>query len=286
MTSQTESQTTPAAHGFDGLGLLPNILNRLTNAGFHQPTPIQAQSIPIAVEGKDLIGIAQTGTGKTLAFSLPMIQRLAKEKGRGLILLPTRELALQVDETLQRLLNGSKIRTAVLIGGAGMGPQKSALARDPHIIVATPGRLIDHLEQRTLKLDTVKVLVLDEADRMLDMGFAPQINKILAGVPKVRQTLLFSATMPEQIAEIAKKYMDLPVRVEIARAGTTAENVTQDLYIVGKMDKPKPPAAKSSMISCSAPCIRSGCLRSTPLRSSKENVRLRRNGCIPICTFS
>jgi ATP-dependent RNA helicase RhlE len=239
MTSQTESQTTPAAHGFDGLGLLPNILNRLTNAGFHQPTPIQAQSIPIAVEGKDLIGIAQTGTGKTLAFSLPMIQRLAKEKGRGLILLPTRELALQVDETLQRLLNGSKIRTAVLIGGAGMGPQKSALARDPHIIVATPGRLIDHLEQRTLKLDTVKVLVLDEADRMLDMGFAPQINKILAGVPKVRQTLLFSATMPEQIAEIAKKYMDLPVRVEIARAGTTAENVTQDLYIVGKMDKPK-----------------------------------------------
>lgn len=184
-----------------------------------------------------MIGIAQTGTGKTLAFGIPMIQRLAQVKGRGLIVLPTRELALQVDEALHKIGRGIGLRTAVLIGGQSMQPQLQALRKNPHIIIVTPGRLIDHLEQRTLTLHDVRILILDEADRMLDMGFAPQINKILLAVPKERQTMLFSATMPDDIVRIATKHMQLPVRVEIARAGTTADNVTQELYVVPKESK-------------------------------------------------
>jgi len=184
-----------------------------------------------------MIGIAQTGTGKTLAFGIPMIQRLAQVKGRGLIVLPTRELALQVDEALHKIGRGIGLRTAVLIGGQSMQPQLQAIRRNPHIIIVTPGRLIDHLEQRTLTLHDVRILILDEADRMLDMGFAPQINKILLAVPKQRQTMLFSATMPDDIVRIASKHMQLPVRVEIARAGTTVANVIQELYVVPKEAK-------------------------------------------------
>ncbi len=223
--------------GWGGLGIAPNLLQVLERLAFKNPTPIQARAIPAANEGADLIGIAQTGTGKTLAFSLPMLQRLSTTKGRGLILLPTRELAIQVEETLQKIGRSFGLRVAILIGGASMNTQIAAVKRNPHVIVATPGRLIDHLEHRTLRLDTVKVLVLDEADRMLDMGFAPQINKILAAVPKDRQTLLFSATMPQAIAAIAARHMKLPVRVEIARSGTTAERVTQELFVVAKNDK-------------------------------------------------
>ena len=201
------------------------------------PTPIQYKAIPIAVEGKDIIGIAQTGTGKTLAFAIPMIQRLAQQKGRGLVLVPTRELAIQVDETFQKVAPAAGIKTAVLIGGASMHQQIQALRRNPRVIIATPGRLIDHLEQRQVQLMDVCILVLDEADRMLDMGFAPQIERIVKTVPRDRQTLLFSATMPEGIVRIANSYMKLPINVEIAPSGTAAERVTQEVYIIKKEAK-------------------------------------------------
>lgn len=228
---------TQTTSGFHGLGIAPGLLEALQRLRFTQPTPIQQRSIPVAIEGKDMIGIAQTGTGKTLAFGIPMIQRLAQVKGQGLVLLPTRELALQVDEALQTIGKGIGLRTAVLIGGASMHLQQRAIHQRPHIIIATPGRLIDHLEQGIVKLNAVSILVLDEADRMLDMGFAPQINRILAAVPKERQTLLFSATMPNAIVSIAQRYMQLPVRVEIARPGTAASKVTQELFFIGKEAK-------------------------------------------------
>ncbi len=228
-----------SASSFHGLGIAPGLLEVLAQNRFSVPTPIQQRSIPAAIEGKDLIGIAQTGTGKTLAFGIPMLQRLAAEGGSGLVILPTRELALQVEETLLKIGRSSGIRTAVLIGGAAMGPQRAALARKPQVIVATPGRLLDHLEQRTVRLDGVCVLVLDEADRMLDMGFAPQINRILSVLPPPakRQTMLFSATMPSEIVKIAAAHMSLPIRVEVAPAGTAADHVTQELFIVKKEDK-------------------------------------------------
>jgi ATP-dependent RNA helicase RhlE len=231
------TNTTQLPPGFYGLGIAPKLLQILDKLKYNVPTPIQQKSIPIAIEGKDVMGIAQTGTGKTLAFGIPLIQRLAQTRGRGLVILPTRELALQVDETVQKVGQGIGLKTAVLIGGASMHGQLQELKKNPHVIIATPGRLIDHLDQKTVKLDDVAVLVLDEADRMLDMGFAPQIKRILQSVPKERQTMLFSATMPAEIMGIANSYMKLPVRVEIARAGTTAERVTQELFVVKKEDK-------------------------------------------------
>src|SRR3989344_6747505 len=184
--------------GFYGLGIAPALMEVLQRLRFHTPTPIQAQAIPIAAEGKDLVGIAQTGTGKTLAFGVPMIQRLAQVKGQGLVVRPTRELALQVDEVLRKVGHSLGLRTAVLIGGLSLAPQVVALKRNPHIIVVTPGRLIDHLNQKNVKLDRVGIVVLDEADRMLDMGFMPQIQRILAAPPKERQTLLLSAASPPE----------------------------------------------------------------------------------------
>ncbi|HEU0051009.1 MAG TPA: DEAD/DEAH box helicase [Patescibacteria group bacterium] len=231
------TNTTPLEPGFYGLGISPSLLEILDKLKYKIPTPIQRQSIPIAIEGKDVMGIAQTGTGKTLAFGVPLIQQLAIQKGRGLVILPTRELAMQVDETLQKIGRPIGLRTALLIGGASMHIQLQALRNRPHVLIATPGRLIDHLDQHTLNLSDIRVLVLDEADRMLDMGFAPQINRILAALPKERQTMLFSATMPAEIVKIANSYMKLPVRVEIARAGTTAERITQELFFVKKEDK-------------------------------------------------
>ncbi len=186
-----------------------------------------------------MVGIAQTGTGKTIAFAIPMLQRLAQIKGRGLIVLPTRELAAQVDEAIQAVGRPLGLRTAVIIGGASMLMQVKALNRNPHIILATPGRLIDHLNQRTLQLSDVRILVLDEADRMLDMGFAPQLKRILAAVPPVheRQTMLFSATMPDAIMSIARHHMRLPVRIEVAQSGTAAETVEQECFVVQRNDK-------------------------------------------------
>ena len=230
----------PSSHhpqDFYDLGIAPRLLEALDRLQFKTPTPIQYKSIPPALEGKDVMGIAQTGTGKTLAFGIPMIQRLAQIKGRGLIVLPTRELALQVDEELQSIGRSFGLKTAVLIGGASMGLQMQSLRRNPHIIVATPGRLLDHMNQRTVNLSEACIVVLDEADRMLDMGFAPQINRILAALPKERQTMLFSATMPNDIVNIATRYMKSPLRVEIAPQGTTAERVTHEVYVVKKEAK-------------------------------------------------
>ena len=225
------------ASGFSSLGIAPALLDILARLRLTIPTPIQNQAIPIAIQGKDVVGIAQTGTGKTLAFGIPMIQRLAQAKGRGLVILPTRELALQVDEALRRVGQSIGVKTAVLIGGAPIRPQTQALQKNPHIVVATPGRLIDHLNQRTIKLDTVRIVVLDEADRMLDMGFAPQIQKILNALPRERQTMLFSATMPPEIMKMATQYMKLPIRVEIAPTGTPPERVTQEIFIIQKNEK-------------------------------------------------
>lgn len=223
--------------GFTSLGLAPSILKVLEHLKFENPTPIQAQSIPVAVQGNDVIGIAQTGTGKTLAFSLPMIQQIAKTKKQGLVILPTRELAIQVDETVQRLGKAFGLRTAVLIGGSSMYHQVSALRKNPHVIIGTPGRIIDHLQQKNLRLESIGILVLDEADRMLDMGFAPQIKQILEHVPRERQTMLFSATMPQGIVQIASKYMKQPVRIEVARQGSVATEVEQEMFIVNKRQK-------------------------------------------------
>jgi len=222
---------------FRGLGIAPAILEVLDRNNFTTPTPIQHAAIPGCIEGKDMIGIAQTGTGKTLAFGIPMIQAMLQGKGHGLVVLPTRELALQVDETLQKIGGPLGVRTAVLIGGASMNLQRNMIRNKPHVVVCTPGRLIDHLEQKTITLKSVAVLVLDEADRMLDMGFAPQINKILAEVPKDRHTMLFSATMPNEIVSMATKHMKLPLRVEVATQGTTAERVEQEIIIARREAK-------------------------------------------------
>lgn len=230
-------QTTTPPPGFYGLGIAPKLLAILDRNKYTIPTPIQQKAIPIAIEGKDVMGIAQTGTGKTLAFGIPLMQRLAQVKGIGLVILPTRELAIQVDEEFQKIGRGIGLRSAVLIGGASMYAQIQAVKRRPHVLIGTPGRIIDHLEQKTIRLNEVSVLVLDEADRMLDMGFEPQIKRILQAVPKERQTMLFSATMPAEITKIASAYMKLPVRVEIARAGTMTELVTQEVYVVRRDDK-------------------------------------------------
>jgi len=222
---------------FYGLGIAPGILEILEKIHYLTPTPIQRQSIPIAIQGKDIVGIAQTGTGKTLAFGIPMIQRLGSIKGLGLVLLPTRELALQIDAELRKVGNYLGLRTAVLIGGVPIGPQIGAVRRNPHIIIATPGRLIDHLHQRTVSLRSVNILILDEADRMLDMGFLPQITEILKSVPRERQTMLFSATISPEIMSMATSYMKFPIRVEIAPTGTTVDSVSQDIFIVAREAK-------------------------------------------------
>jgi ATP-dependent RNA helicase RhlE len=223
---------------FGGLGIAPKLLDVLSRLGFKTPTSIQHKAIPPAIEGKDIIGIAQTGTGKTLAFGIPLVQQISiAAKGNGLIILPTRELALQVNESIQKIGRAFGIKTAVLIGGSSMYQQIRIIRDNPHIVIGTPGRIIDHIEQKTLSLKDVKILILDEADRMFDMGFAPQINKILQAVPKDRQTMLFSATMPDGIVKIAINHMKLPVRVEIAKSGTTAENIEHELFVVRKNQK-------------------------------------------------
>jgi ATP-dependent RNA helicase RhlE len=245
MMHKTTNTNVPArgdsqsGRSFFGLGIAPKILDILERIKFKVPTPVQFKVIPLAIEGKDVIGIAQTGTGKTHAFAIPMVQRLVQRKGVGLVLAPTRELAIQIHEAFQGLAHPFGIKTACLIGGAPMFGQIEALRRSPRIVIATPGRLIDHMSQWKFLPDSVTMLVLDEADRMLDMGFAPQIAKILRFLPKDRQTMLFSATIPKEIMEIAAKYMKLPVSVEIAPSGTTVELVTQELFIVKMETKPR-----------------------------------------------
>lgn len=222
---------------FADLGISEPILGVLEKLNLTVPTPIQLKTIPIAIAGEDLIGVAQTGTGKTFAFGIPMIQRLSVTKGQGLIIAPTRELALQVEESLRKLGQSLGVRTAILIGGESFDRQLFSLRRNPHIMVGTPGRIIDHLKRRTVKLDQVNTLVLDEADMMLDMGFAPQIKEILGQAPRERQTMLFSATMPAAIVKIAATYMKLPVSIEVAPSGTTAAKVDQEIFIIKNEDR-------------------------------------------------
>jgi ATP-dependent RNA helicase RhlE len=230
------TQHSPTAP-FATLGLDVRILRLLENRGIQSPTPIQHQSIPVAIGGKDIIGIAQTGTGKTWAFGLPMLQRIAGKAGRALVLVPTRELAAQVEESLSSFARLYNIGTAVFVGGASFQRQREMLRRNPYVLIATPGRLNDHLEQGTVSLREVGILVLDEADRMLDMGFKPQIDRILKHVPQNRQTMLFSATMPPEITRLASATMKLPLRIEVAPAGTTVEKIEQELFIVKREDK-------------------------------------------------
>jgi ATP-dependent RNA helicase RhlE len=223
---------------FSDLKLSPDSLRALERAGFEQPTPIQAQAIPPALAGKDVIGVAATGTGKTAAFLLPILERLAGKHGtRALVLAPTRELALQIGEELARFGRGRHVRGAVVIGGVGMGRQAGELADGHEVVIATPGRLVDHLQQGTAKLDRIEVLVLDEADRMLDMGFKPQLTKILGRLPKVRQSLLFSATVGDEVAEFARQHLKDPVRVEVARSGTTAARAEQRVFLASQEEK-------------------------------------------------
>jgi ATP-dependent RNA helicase RhlE len=223
--------------GFEKLNIAPRLLKELKRNNFVVPTLIQRQAIPVGVKGVDLIGVAQTGTGKTLAFAIPLIQRVFKLGTQGLVVCPTRELAMQVEENLKLIGGNLGLKTALILGGAAPRPQMNAVKAKPHIIVATPGRLIDFVQKKVVNLQRIKVVVLDEADRMLDMGFEPQIKIIMAGLPKQRQVMLFSATMPERITRIANKYMAKPLHIEVAPAGSTTDQVVQELFFVKRQQK-------------------------------------------------
>ena len=232
--SVSSHNMTPTSGSFYGLGIAPKLLDTLHAHEYTVPTPIQYKAIPIANDGKDIIGIAQTGTGKTLAYGVPMIQKLAQKKGRGLVLAPTRELATQIRDALKPFSQAVGMGTGLFIGGESIVPQLAALKKNPRILVATPGRLIDLIENHRVRLDDVNTVVLDEADRMLDMGFAPQIEKIIRQVPRSRQTMLFSATIPVEIMDMARTHMHLPVHTEIAPSGTAAEGVSHEVFVVKK----------------------------------------------------
>ncbi len=225
---------------FTDLPLTPPMRDAIAGAGYSTPTPIQAEAIGPILEGRDLIGCAQTGTGKTAAFTIPIIEHLAAANSRpaaqggwgprALVLAPTRELALQIAETFDTLGGGRGIKTVVLIGGESMGPQLTALQKRPGVIVATPGRLFDHTERRTVSLGSLRIVVLDEADRMLDMGFAPQVERILRVTPLDRQTLCFSATMPPEVEKLVRQHLVRPVRVEVGVVAKPVAKVTQVLF--------------------------------------------------------
>lgn len=238
-TKTNEQDSKLLESNFSDIGVSPDILKILDKLSLTSPTPIQKQAIPVALKGTDIVGIAQTGTGKTFAFGIPIIQKLLSSSGQALVLVPTRELALQVNESIKKLADRLNITTIVLIGGESISRQFFELKRRPRLIIATPGRLIDHLKRKSIKLDQIKTLVLDEADMMLDMGFLPQIEEILKSVPKERQTMLFSATMPTEIANLATKHLKLPIRIEVAPQGTTVENVTQEMIVLEAKDKMK-----------------------------------------------
>jgi len=228
-------ETTP----FEGLGLSPALLRALSDANYTTPTPIQAQAIPPALSGHDILGAAQTGTGKTAAFGLPLLQKLAKEtpakgprKPRALVLVPTRELAVQVSDSLKTYGRHLRLNVTMVFGGVGMQPQIDNLRRGVDILVACPGRLLDHLDSGHAKLDAVELLVLDEADRMLDMGFLPSIKRVLARVPKQRQTMLFSATFESRIRALAMELLNNPTEVQVAAQNTIAETIVHRVHPV------------------------------------------------------
>ena len=234
MTDIMEAPEADAPSSFAELMLVPELLRAVADAGYTTPTPIQARAIPLILNGRDIMGLAQTGTGKTAAFTLPIVQRLlgGPRRARALILTPTRELAVQVKESFARYAIHSGLEIAVVYGGVPLGPQEQALRGGVDVIVATPGRLLDHMERQNVAFDDLEVLVLDEADRMLDMGFAPQLNRIVAEIPKYRQTLLFSATMAPEIEALARKYLRKPIVVQVGLRTQAASTVTHAVYPV------------------------------------------------------
>jgi ATP-dependent RNA helicase RhlE len=224
---------------FADLGLAPPLLDALREAGYERPTPIQREAIPLALTGRDLIGLAQTGTGKTASFTLPMVHRLlgGPRRTRVLVLTPTRELCLQVEESVRKYSKHAPVDCIPVYGGVGYEPQERALRNGVDVVVATPGRLLDHLEKRNVDFTYLETLVLDEADRMLDMGFAPQINRIVEQIPRYRQTLLFSATMPPEVEALGRKYLRKPVVVQVGRRSGAAKTVTHAVYPVPRHRK-------------------------------------------------
>jgi ATP-dependent RNA helicase RhlE len=243
-TELTLAQAEAAASAADGggfaeLGLHPAVMRAIADAGYTHPTPIQRQAIPLALDGRDIMGLAQTGTGKTASFSIPLIERLidGPRRTRALILTPTRELCQQVEESFRKYGKHADLGVISVYGGVGYEPQVEALRNGVDVVVATPGRLIDHLEKQNVNFDELEVLVLDEADRMLDMGFAPQIQKIVAAIPPYRQTLLFSATMPPEVEALARKYLRKPVVVQVGRRSSAATTVKHCVYPVPKQRK-------------------------------------------------
>jgi ATP-dependent RNA helicase RhlE len=242
--TETTSTSAPASTSqppvtFNDLGLSSQVLAAVRDAGYSEPTPIQKEAIPIALSGRDMIGLAQTGTGKTAAFTLPIIDRLigGPKRTRVVILTPTRELAAQVDASFRKYGKHSGMDVAAVYGGVPIEPQERALRGGVDVIVATPGRLIDHVERQNVVFDDLEVLVLDEADRMLDMGFAPQINRIVSQIPSYRQTLLFSATMPPEVEALARKYLRKPVVVQVGRRSMAASTVAHAVYPVPRDKK-------------------------------------------------
>jgi superfamily II DNA/RNA helicase len=241
-TSLAPAQNTAPAVRFEDFGLSPDILRALADQGYIHPTPIQAEAIPIVLQGRDVMGAAQTGTGKTAGFSLPIIQLLlanashsaspARHPVRALILTPTRELADQVADNVKAYSRYTPLRSTVIFGGMDMAPQTAALRAGVEIVIATPGRLLDHVQQKTVSLSQTEILVMDEADRMLDMGFLPDLQRIINLLPKERQNLMFSATFSPEIKKLASSFLKNPVTIEVARSNATADNVTQVLYKV------------------------------------------------------
>ena len=232
---------------FEDLKLIPPILKALKEKNYKTPTPIQARAIPIVLKRKDVLGVAQTGTGKTAAFSIPLIQLIhrieAKQGGkptmRALILTPTRELAIQIEESIESYSKHTIVKQAVIFGGVKQGRQVETLRKGVHILVATPGRLLDLISQGIISLKTIKVFILDEADRMLDMGFINDIKRILPLLPKKRQSLFFSATMPSNIVKLSREILNDPQRIEVSPASTTAETIQQYLYYTNRTTKKK-----------------------------------------------
>jgi ATP-dependent RNA helicase RhlE len=247
VTTDIDTTEQPHATRFDTLALDPKLLAAVTDSGYTSMTPIQAKAIPIVLQGRDVMGAAQTGTGKTAAFTLPLLQRMmshenasaspARHPVRALVLTPTRELAVQVAENVAKYAKRSNLRSMVVFGGVDMKPQTAELKAGVEVLIATPGRLLDHIEAKNCALHQVEYVVLDEADRMLDIGFLPDLQRILSYLPKQRQTLLFSATFSPEIRRLAQSYLQDPVTVEVARPNATATNVEQHFYSVADEDK-------------------------------------------------
>ncbi len=269
---------------FASLNLAPEILKALEETGYTTPTPIQAQAIPLVLEGKDVMAGAQTGTGKTAAFALPTLQKLlplasssaspARHPVRALILVPTRELAIQVEESIKLYAKHTPLRSLVVFGGVDIKTQTPYLMKGVEVLVATPGRLLDHVEQRTVQLNQVQMLVLDEADRMLDMGFMPDLKRILALLPKMRQNLMFSATFSPEIKKLSADFLNNPVLVEVARSNATAENVTQKVYLTSQDTK----QAKLVEILKEDPTVQAIVFTKTKLTASRLARQLVRSG--------